>query len=85
MKNDKIEFEKYSQLFENNRLTQKSNDFEMLIKSVARKEKQFIKNIKIKIIEEHINLLNSFNKFWKKILMELADIQQTGFTTFLIP
>ena len=38
----------------------------MLIKSVARKEKQFIKNIKIKIIEEHINLLNSFNKFWKK-------------------
>ena len=48
MKNNKIEFENYSQLFENNQLTWKTEDFEMSIKSVTGKENHFAKNIKMK-------------------------------------
>lgn len=48
MKNDRVEIQNYSQLFENNKLTWKSDDFEISIKSVVGKEKRFIRNIKIK-------------------------------------
>ena len=50
MKNGKIEFENYSQLLKKNKLAWKSDNFEMAIKSVAGKEKQFIRNIEIKKI-----------------------------------
>ena len=50
MKNGKIEFENYNQLLKNNKLAWKSDNFEMAIKSVAGKEKQFIRNIEIKKI-----------------------------------
>ena len=62
MKNDKIEFENYSlylktifeNVLKNNNLTWESDDFELSIKSVAVKEKQFVRNIEIKKILKSI-------------------------------
>lgn len=62
MKNDKIEFENYSlylktifeNVLKNNNLTWESDDFELSIKSVAVKGKQFVRNIEIKKILKSI-------------------------------
>ena len=54
------EFENYSQLLKNNKLAWKSDNFEMAIKSVAGKEKQFIRNIEIKKIWRAYRLIKFF-------------------------
>ena len=67
MKNDKIDFENQSQIFQKNQLVQKSKVFKMSIKLVAEKEKHFVRYTQIKTnFQEYIDILKLFKTFWKK-------------------